>query len=99
MHDTQPTEDRIPARGLLTVPDEVWQLAVQRAEVIAPLADASSVGAGAVNAAAAQLGVSRRQVYLLLRCWRAGEGVVSDLIPGRSSGGRGREHLRTTSKR
>jgi putative transposase len=93
MHDTQPSEDRIHERGLLTVPDEVWYFAVQRAEVIAPLADASSVGAGAVDAAAAQLGVSRRQVYLLLRRWRAGEGVVSDLIPGRSSGGRGREHL------
>ncbi len=30
-------------------------------------------------------GVSRRQVYLLLRSWREGEGVVSDLIPRRSS--------------
>jgi len=32
-------------------------------------------------------------VYVLLRRWRVGEGVVSDLIPRRSSGGRGREHL------
>jgi hypothetical protein len=31
--------------------------------------------------AAAQLGVSRRQVYVLLRRWRQGEGVVSDLLP------------------
>jgi putative transposase len=93
MHKAQPTEDPVLERGLLTVPDEVWQLAVQRAEVIGPLAAAPSVGAGAVDAAAAQLGVSRRQVYLLLARWRAGEGVVSDLIPGRSSGGRGREHL------
>lgn len=37
--------------------------------------------------------MSRRQVYLLLGRWRAGEGVVSDLLPRRSSGGRGREHL------
>lgn len=29
----------------------------------------------------------------MLRRWRAGEGLVSDLIPGRSSGGRGRGHL------
>jgi putative transposase len=93
MHNAQPTEDPVLERGLLTVPDEVWQLAVQRAEVIGPLAAAPSVGAGAVDAAAAQLGVSRRQVYLLLERWRAGEGVVSDLIPGRSSGGRGRQHL------
>jgi putative transposase len=93
MHKAQPTEDPVLERGLLTVPDEVWQLAVQRAEIIGPLAAAPSVGVGAVDAAAAQLGVSRRQVYLLLERWRAGEGVVSDLIPGRSSGGRGRQHL------
>jgi Helix-turn-helix domain len=88
MHDAQPAEEPVLERGLLTVPDEVWQLAVRRAEVIGPLAAAPSVGAGAVDAAATELGVSRRQVYLLLGRWRAGEGVVSDLIPGRSSGGR-----------
>ena len=93
MHEAQPAGAPVLERGLLTVSDEVWQLAVRRAEVIGPLAAAPSVGAGAVDAAATQLGVSRRQVYLLLARWRAGEGVVSDLIPGRSSGGRGREKL------
>jgi putative transposase len=93
MHDARPAEEPVLERGLLTVPDEVWQVAVRRAEVIGPLAAASSVGAGAVDAAATELGVSRRQVYLLLGRWRAGEGVISDLIPGRSSGGRGREQL------
>ncbi len=57
------------------------------------LARGAVVGLGAADAAAAELGVSRRQVYLLLGRWRAGEGVVSDLLPRRSSGGRGREHL------
>jgi putative transposase len=33
-------------------------------------------------------------VYVLLSRWRAGEGVVSDLLPGRSSGGRGGGRLR-----
>ena len=61
--------------------------------MIGPLASSSSVGMGSVDAAAAQLGVSRRQVYVLVRRWREGEGVVSDLIPGRSSGGRGRGQL------
>jgi putative transposase len=93
MHDVQQAEDRVRERGLLTVPDEVWELAVRRAEVIGPLASSSSVGVGSVDAAAAQLGVSRRQVYVLVRRWREGEGVVSDLIPGRSSGGRGRGQL------
>lgn len=93
MQDAQSARGLVLERGLLTVPDEVWRLAVRRAEVIGRLAAAPSVGAGAVDAAAALLGVSGRQVYLLLGRWRAGGGVVSDLIPGRSSGGRGREHL------
>lgn len=42
-----------------------------------------------MESAARQLGVSRRQVYVLLRRWRQGQGVVSDLIPGFSNGGRG----------
>src|SRR5260370_23972192 len=83
----------VAERGLLAVPGEVWSLAVRRAEVIGPLARLDVVGWEAADAAAAELGVSRRQVYLLLRRWRDGEGVVSDLIPRRSSGGRGRGHL------
>ena len=61
--------------------------------MIGELARSDVVGLAAVDAAAAGLGVSRRQVYALLGRWRAGEGAVSDLVPGRSSGGRGREHL------
>lgn len=83
----------IAERGLLVASAEVWNLAVRRAEVIGPLARAGVVGLAAADAAAAELDVSRRQVYLLLRRWREGEGVVSDLIPRQSSGGRGREHL------
>ena len=71
----------------------MWSLAVRRAEVIGRLARAGVVGLEVADAAAAELGVSRRLVYVLLRRWREGEGVVSDLIPRRSSGGRGREHL------
>ena len=83
----------VAERGLLAVPEKVWSLAVRRAEVIGRLARLDVVGWEAADAAAAELRVSRRQVYLLLRRWREGEGVVSDLIPRRSSGGRGRGHL------
>jgi hypothetical protein len=83
----------VAERGLLATSDEVWNLAVRRAEVIGRLAQTGVVGLEAADAAAAELGVSRRLVYVLLRRWREGEGVVSDLIPRRSSGGRGREHL------
>ena len=93
VHDEAVDEDVVPERGLLTVPEEVWAVAVARAEVIGSLASAGTVGQEAVAGAAEQLGVSRRQVYVLLRRWREGQGVVSDLIPGRSSGGRGGQRL------
>ena len=57
--------------------------------MIRELAAQRVVGLEAADAAAAELGVSRRQVYVLVRRWRAGEGLVSDLLPGTSSGGRG----------
>ncbi|MGH3156244.1 MAG: helix-turn-helix domain-containing protein [Streptosporangiaceae bacterium] len=66
----------------------VWELAVRRAEVIRPLAEQPQVGLAAADTAAARLGVSRRQVYVLVRRWRAGKGLASDLLPGRSGGGR-----------
>lgn len=80
-------------RGLLSVSEQVWAQTVRRAGVIGRLAENAVVRHEAADAAAAELGVSRRQVYVLLGRWRAGEGVVSDLLPRRSSGGRGREQL------
>ena len=82
-------------RGLLSVSEQVWARTVRRAEVIGRLAESTVVRHDAADAAAAALGVSRRQVYALLGRWRAGEGVVTDLLPRRSSGGRGREQLLT----
>ncbi len=93
VHNGTVEGERVPELGLLGVPDEVWAVAVRRAEVIGPLAAAGTAGTAAVDAAAAQLGLSRRQVYVLLRRWRAGEGVVSDLVPGSSGGGRGGKRL------
>lgn len=77
-------------RGVLTASDHAWALARRRADVIARLAAEDVVGHPSADAAAAELGLSRRQVYTLVARWRAGGGVVSDLLPGRSSGGRGR---------
>ncbi|WP_460520500.1 helix-turn-helix domain-containing protein [Flindersiella endophytica] len=39
------------------------------------------MGLAAVDEAAAELGISRRQVYALVSRWRAGEGMTSDLCP------------------
>ncbi|HWS37889.1 MAG TPA: helix-turn-helix domain-containing protein [Actinoplanes sp.] len=83
----------VPERGVLTASSVAWDLAVRRAEVIGRLAGLDEVGHRCADEAAAEFGLSRRQVYVLLRRWRQGEGVVSDMLPGRSSSGRGREHL------
>ncbi|UUY45964.1 helix-turn-helix domain-containing protein [Streptomyces yangpuensis] len=61
--------------------------------MIGPLAEKARVGLTDADGAAAMLGISRRQVYVLVGRWRAGVGVVSDLLPGRSSGGRGSGRL------
>lgn len=82
-------EDPVIERGVLTAPAETWDAAARRAEVIRRLADNATVGLAAADQAAAELGISRRQVYGMVQRWRAGQGVVSDLLPGSSSGGRG----------
>lgn len=76
-------------RGVLMAAAQVWDAAVRWAGVTGRLAEKGTVGLAAVDVAAAELGVSRRQVYVLVARWRTGEGVVSDLLPDRSSGGRG----------
>lgn len=87
--DTQ----KIPESGVATLPDEVWELARTRAEVISPLARLGVVGHHAADEAARALGISRRQVYTLIRKARQGSGLVTDLAPGRSSGGKGKGRL------
>jgi hypothetical protein len=78
---------RVPERGVLNAPAEKWDRATQRATVIRELAGQSAIGLDSADAAA-EFGVSRRHVYTLVRRWREGEGLVSDLLPGTSSGGR-----------
>ncbi|AOT03646.1 Mu transposase C-terminal domain-containing protein [Arthrobacter sp. U41] len=82
-------EPPIVERGLLAMSDSEWDEAVRQAAVIAPLAASDVVGRGAVNDAATLLGVSHRQVYVLIDRYRRGTGRVTDLLPGRSGGGRG----------
>ena len=79
----------VAERGVLTALAEAWDLAARRAEVVRELAGQRVVSVADADAAAARLGVSRRQVYVLVGRWRAGGGLVSGLLPGTSSGGRG----------
>ena len=80
---------RIPEQGVATLPDEAWERARRRAEIIGPLAQSETVGHEAADMAAQALGLSRRQVYVLIRRARQGSGLVTDLVPGQSGGGKG----------
>jgi hypothetical protein len=88
-----PDELGVPERGVLTVPAKEWDRAARRATVTRERAGQPAIGLDAADDAAAELGVSRRHVYTLVRRWREGEGLVSDLLPGTSSGGRGEGRL------
>ncbi|TEQ60895.1 Mu transposase C-terminal domain-containing protein [Pseudomonas aeruginosa] len=87
--DTPP----IAAQGVATLPDEAWAQARHRTEIIGPLAALEVVGHEAADEAAQALGLSRRQVYVLIRRARQGAGLVTDLTPGRSGGGKGKGRL------
>ena len=89
----EPETPFITERGLLTLSGEAWEQARLRAQVIAPLAASATVGHQAADAAAERLGLSRRQVYTLVQQYRQGSGLVTDLAPGRSSGGKGKGRL------
>ena len=84
---------RIPEQGVATLPDQAWERARRRAEIIGPLAQSEPVGHAAADAAAQALGLSRRQVYALIRRARQGAGLVTDFAPGQSSGGKGKGRL------
>ena len=87
------SDARITEHGVATLSDEAWEHARRRAEIIAPLATLEVVGHQAADAAAQALGLSRRQVYALIRRARQGSGLVTDLAPGQSGGGKGRGRL------
>ncbi|ECY2634746.1 transposase [Salmonella enterica] len=84
---------QIIERGVATLPDEIWEQARRRTDVISPLAALEVVGHRAADEAAFALGLSRRQVYVLIRRAREGAGLVTDLAPECSGGGRGKGRL------
>ena len=82
-------EPQILERGLLSMSAEAWERLRRQDEVIAPLAAMTTVTHAAADSAAEELGLSRRQVYTLIGRRRKGTGLLTDLAPGRSAGGRG----------
>jgi putative transposase len=84
---------RIVAQGQLTMPDAAWEQARSRAAVIGSLAARGTIRLADADQAAAELGVSRREVYVLLGRYRQGSGLVTDLAVRRSTGGKGGNRL------
>lgn len=84
---------QINEKGIATLSDEIWEEARRRKEIVGPLADLGVVGHEAADSAAQKLGLSRRQIYVLIRRARQGSGLVTDLAPGRSNGGKGKGRL------
>ena len=86
----EPDSQHIAERGVVTLPDDIWEKARRRADIIGPLAALASVGHHTADEAAQTLGLSRRQVYALIRRARLGSGLVTDMAPGQSGGGKGK---------
>ena len=84
---------QITEQGVVTLPDAAWAQARHRTEIIRPLAALEVIGHEATDAAAQALGLSRRQVYVLIRRARQGTGLVTDLTRGQSGGGKGKGRL------
>lgn len=70
-----------------------WNEAHRRARVLRPLAELAHYPCDQVSAAAAELGLSERHTYRLIRRLRAADGALTALQVGRSGGGRGRRRL------
>jgi putative transposase len=89
----EPDQGRIAEDGQLTMSDASWEQARNRASVISSLANRITTHVGDVDQAAEELGVSRRQIYVLLDRYRQGTGLVTDLVVRRSTGGKGGHRL------
>jgi putative transposase len=84
---------RIVAGGQLTMSDAEWEQTRVRSAVIGPLAARTVTGIAAADRAAVELGVSRRQIYVLVGRYRKGSGLVTDLAAHHSTGGKGGNRL------
>lgn len=80
-------------QGLLSASDGEWDCARLRTEVIAPLAQLKVITWELADNAAEKLGLSRRQIYALIKRYRHGQGLVSDMLLNKSHGGKGKSRL------
>lgn len=86
-------ESLLIERGLLSVSDSEWECALLRTEIISPLAKLKVVSWEFADNAAKKLGISRRHVYTLIKRYRHGQGLVTDMLLDKSRGGKGKSRL------
>lgn len=79
--------------SVITLTDSEWAKAKLRSDVIGPLAKLDVIGRSAAEEAAVQLGLHVRQVYGLIKRYKAGSGLVTDLGPSGSGGGKGKMRI------
>lgn len=83
---------------LTLIAEAAWCKARRRADVVRPLIKRDRRPRHLVQAAAAELGLSERRTYTLLRRCREAGGALTALVPDRSSGSRNRPRLGLASE-
>ncbi len=83
---------------LSLIAEQEWNEAHRRAAVIRPLLEFNRCPREKAREAASELGLSDRQVYRLIQRLRESGGKLTALLPGGSSGGRGKPRLDAPSE-
>lgn len=78
---------------LSQIAEHDWNEARRRADILRPLAELAHCPRDRARVAAAQLGLSERQVYTCLQRLRQADGALTALLAGGSDGGRGQRRL------
>lgn len=78
---------------MITLTESEWQKLKHRNDVISRLAGFDVIGRTMVEEAAARLGTTTRWVYKLIHRYKAGSGLVTDLMPGNSKGGKNKSRI------
>ena len=78
---------------LSQIAEQEWNEANRRALVVRPLIEFKHCPREKAREAAAELGLSDRQIYRLIQRLRKLDGELTALLPGGSNGGRGKQRL------
>ncbi len=78
---------------LSQIAEQKWDEAHRRVEIVRPLLNFKHCPRNRAHEAAIELGLSDRQVYLLIQRLRESDGKLTALLSGGSNGGRGKQRL------